>query len=276
MLSLDDLIKFAEIKNIPHEKRRGTAREYLQTLILYYLQQTKYAKNLIFIGGTALRFFYNTQRFSEDLDFNYLGKLQKADLEKIMDFLKKEFTNENIEIENSIKKSNENNFHFKIYIQFKNVLQFYKCSGIKDNKLNQFENLSIQLDFQNLYSKKYPLEKKIISNFGKRFIFNSTSLDMFLAEKSKAMLFRSPPRARDFFDFISLIDLGAQIDLKLMRQREISVKSKEEYKGKIIKRCNQIDFQKLTDQLAPFLFKKEDVEIMKNFNRYLTVFLNKI
>ena len=46
------------------------AREYLQAKILQCLQEHGAFMNWAFLGGTALRFLYSIQRFSEDLDFS--------------------------------------------------------------------------------------------------------------------------------------------------------------------------------------------------------------
>ena len=48
---------------------RNQAREYLQALILQSLQRAGAMVPLALQGGTALRFLYNSQRCSEDLDF---------------------------------------------------------------------------------------------------------------------------------------------------------------------------------------------------------------
>lgn len=45
-------------------------REYFQHLFLSQLYKTEGAENLLFKGGTALRFIYGSPRFSEDLDFS--------------------------------------------------------------------------------------------------------------------------------------------------------------------------------------------------------------
>jgi predicted nucleotidyltransferase component of viral defense system len=48
---------------------RNATREYLQARILAALQQAGAMIPLAFHGGTALRFLYNSHRYSEDLDF---------------------------------------------------------------------------------------------------------------------------------------------------------------------------------------------------------------
>lgn len=48
----------------------NTAREYLQHLFLSYFYQLPQSRAIYFKGGTALRFIYQSARFSEDLDFS--------------------------------------------------------------------------------------------------------------------------------------------------------------------------------------------------------------
>jgi len=69
MLSKSELMKVAEIKNL---SLRNAEKDYLLELILYSLSDLR--SNLIFKGGTALYKFYNLNRFSEDLDFDIVGK----------------------------------------------------------------------------------------------------------------------------------------------------------------------------------------------------------
>jgi hypothetical protein len=265
MLLPNDLIKLAKQAGMPAEKRRGITREYAQTLVLYYLQKTRWGPKLIFIGGTALRFIHKLQRFSEDLDFNYQGVLKKDELALMIGAIQKELLKENIEMRYSIRKSRETYFHWKVYMQFPDLLQFYGCAAKKGTPLHPAEQLSIQLDVQNLGDKPYPTEKKLIAHFDKRFLIGTTTPDMFLAEKSNAILFRKAPRGRDFFDFMSLILSGARLDLKCMARRDIEVKTKQEYKAMIGEKVLKNDFKKLTAQLAPFLYLSEDIEIMRRF-----------
>lgn len=276
MLSPDDLLEFAKVRNMPIERRRGVVREYLQTLVLFYIQRSRFADKMVFIGGTALRFFYDLKRFSEDLDFNYLGKLEKNDLEELLKEIKTGLQGENIKIDFSIHKSNETYFHWKVYLQFHDVLQAYGCASKSGSKLHKQEKLSVQLDFQNLGTRDYPVNAVVIPAFGKRFLFNTTNLQMFLAEKSNAMLYRKEPRGRDFFDFMSLISYGAKIDINYLKKRDVNVSSADEYKKILIERVANLNFEDLTSQLAPFLFEEEDVKIMKNLSKYFEGLLKKL
>lgn len=59
-------------------------REYWEMFILNELYASSLANVLIFKGGTALRLIYNSPRFSEDLDFSILDKINFNDFKKII------------------------------------------------------------------------------------------------------------------------------------------------------------------------------------------------
>ena len=57
---------------------RNTAREYLQARILAALQRSGAMIPLAFHGGTALRFLYSHERYSDDLNFALEGEIGRA------------------------------------------------------------------------------------------------------------------------------------------------------------------------------------------------------
>src|SRR3989344_3400652 len=60
-------------------------REEYEILLLKEVFESEFGSALVFKGGTALRLAYNSPRFSEDLDFTLIKKI---DLEKFTAFLK--------------------------------------------------------------------------------------------------------------------------------------------------------------------------------------------
>lgn len=81
----DTLIKKAEKERVSIVL---VFKEYLHSIILYYLFKTGLFDTLVFQGGTAIRFFYKGVRYSEDLDFvvkNKYQKIPKVIGEKIQD-----------------------------------------------------------------------------------------------------------------------------------------------------------------------------------------------
>ena len=59
MLSMRYLLEEAKNLDLPILKKRAILREYLQTIILNSIYKGNFSKVMFFVGGTALRFFYN-------------------------------------------------------------------------------------------------------------------------------------------------------------------------------------------------------------------------
>ncbi len=70
-----------DIKTYPE----NVVREEYEMVFLKALLESKYGKNLVFKGGTALRLVYNSMRFSEDLDFSLIGEISWRGVQKILE-----------------------------------------------------------------------------------------------------------------------------------------------------------------------------------------------
>ncbi len=64
-----ELIKEIIEKEKNRELKIHKTREFLQILILKIMWDKDYFKNIAFLGGTALRFFYGLNRFLKTLIF---------------------------------------------------------------------------------------------------------------------------------------------------------------------------------------------------------------
>lgn len=65
MITKEELRDYAKIRNL----NLGQAeKDYFQNIILFIIY-LEYSKSIIFKGGTAISKCYNSNRFSEDLDF---------------------------------------------------------------------------------------------------------------------------------------------------------------------------------------------------------------
>ena len=71
MLEKEELERISKIKNLG---LRNTERDYLLEVLLYIISQNM-GRKLVFEGGTALYKFYSLNRFSEDLDFTSVSKI---------------------------------------------------------------------------------------------------------------------------------------------------------------------------------------------------------
>jgi len=95
MLSRENLQEFTK-KYQTVEK--NIAREYLQHLFLSSLYKIPLSENLLFKGGTALRFIYESPRFSEDLDFSAF-RIKAKEVENIFADALSEIEKTNIKVD---------------------------------------------------------------------------------------------------------------------------------------------------------------------------------
>ena len=124
------MISMAQIEQYYPEYLRGfkrnLLREYLQYKILDIVFNSRFAGQLSFIGGTALRIVHENTRFSEDLDFDNFqlsedgfvtmtGEIQKG--------LKRE--GYDVEIRNVLKTA------FRCYIKLPQVLFEHAMSDLR-------------------------------------------------------------------------------------------------------------------------------------------------
>ncbi|MBK6681683.1 MAG: nucleotidyl transferase AbiEii/AbiGii toxin family protein [Ignavibacteriales bacterium] len=101
----------------------------MQYKILAIIYRSEFAGKLIFIGGTALRIVHNTNRFSEDLDFDNMG-LNLDEFIEIAALVKSELTDESMEVEIKVISRNA----FRCYIRFPGLLYKLNLSGYETRK----------------------------------------------------------------------------------------------------------------------------------------------
>ncbi len=234
--------------------KRNILREYIQYKILELIFNSKYANRLSFMGGTALRIIYNTNRFSEDLDFDNFN-LTESDFIAISKEVEKGLTLEGYQVElvNVCKGA------YRCKVKFPNILFDNKLSDIKDEKI------LIQLDTQE-QGFLYTADKKIINKFD---VFSQvfvTPLDILLSQKIWAVFNRKRAKGRDFFDITFLLTQTTPnyeyLKLKL------NIDNALELRAKILERCAEIDFELLVNDVKPFLFYPKDsvrITLFKEF-----------
>lgn len=253
MLNLDQIEKYYP-KNL-QGFRKNILREYLQYKILEIIFNSKYANQLFFLGGTALRIVYGNTRFSEDLDFDNLKLSQK-------NFIL--LTNE---IKNNLIKQG---YHPEIRNVFKGAYHCYiKLPDILfDNNLTIIsgEKITIQIDTAP-HDFDYQSDKKILNKFD---IFTQifvTPLDILLAQKIYAILNRRRAKGRDFFDIIFLLQ-KTKPNYQYLWQK-INIKNGSELKNQLIKHSESLNFNEIEKDVKPFLFNPSDSNKIKLFKEYI-------
>lgn len=107
---LAELVRAAGPGRAPH-----LAREYLQARLLESLQRAGAMRCLAFHGGTALRFLYAAQRFSEDLDFALESAPEHYDFRRCLDHIRTDLEAEGYVL--AFKASDQGSVH-KAFVRF--------------------------------------------------------------------------------------------------------------------------------------------------------------
>jgi predicted nucleotidyltransferase component of viral defense system len=111
---------------------RNATREYLQARILAALQRAGAMIPLAFHGGTALHFLYNSQRYSEDLDFALEQAKDQYDFPAYLRTIRSVLTAEGYAVE--LKVSDQKVVH-SAFVRFAGLLNEVGLSPFRDEVL---------------------------------------------------------------------------------------------------------------------------------------------
>lgn len=200
-------------------------KEVIQEVILSSLSRTDFFDKAAFYGETALRIFYNLNRFSEDLDFTLINKDDDFSLNKYFSIIEKEINSLGLDfkIESKIKhkESNIQTAYLKGN-QIEHLLIFYPSNpNITFINPDQVIKINLEIDinppkFAN-FETKYRLDP---------FPYEICLYDLptLFSSKIAALLCRSWKnriKGRDLYDFLYYTKLNTPFNLKHLESRLI-------------------------------------------------------
>lgn len=253
MEDLESVLRYAKSKNCPVHNPRGLYVEYLQYEMLRSI--FKHTTKLSFIGGTALRMIFSTQRFSEDLDFDNFG-LSADEFTVLTEKVQKdlEALGFQVQFRNVFKGA------YHCYFKFSEMLFRYGFSP------HENEKILVRLDTVRQDFNFIP-ETAVLENFGMFFEVKHNPKDILLSQKFIAALERNRSKGRDFYDITYLRGL-TQPNLGYLKQK-IGIGSLTELKEKLLERCAEVDFNEMAKDVAPFLFDARDAIRITKFKQYI-------
>jgi len=259
MLSMEYLLEEAKDNSLPILKKRAIVREYLQIIILNSIYKHKFGKYLFFMGGTAMRYFYKMPRFSEDLDFN-TPSLDYQEFENILEGVSKDLSKEGFSIATS--KSRRNNL-FTANLLFNDVIGKY---GIFDKR---GMNLMIKIEINR---PKWELitDSKVLSMYGYNFTSVLMSKGNLLSEKVCALFNRK--RGRDIYDTLFMLKRKFPFNENVLKANNIRLPVKDTLLI-YLKGMDGKELKRLANQVKPFLFKEDGIELILKAPLYGEAFL---
>ena len=205
MLSSIELNKLTSRLRVDRER---VVREYYELIILNEISGFSWSSFIIFKGGTSLRLAYGSPRFSDDLDFSLIQKINSR------------------EIFSSVRKI-ASKYHFEISDLWEKKNTILAEFKISDKNLPQNIRLKIEISRRILPSEHSELKVISSETCPLNVLSRVMKLEYILEEKLKALGSRTDPR--DLFDifFISqkmnrdFNNIISNVNTKRFKRREI-------------------------------------------------------
>lgn len=270
---ISQMLSKYEIKNTNDEI--NALKEIIQEIILSGLSRGNFFKEVAFYGGSALRIFYNLDRFSEDLDFALTSPNKDFDLSKYFIYIKKELNayGLNLEINGKIK-----NNVFNISSAFVKgdtlelILKFFpnETSHGYDHILKSIK-IKFEVDVNPPSGATYEDQYKLLPSPHQIKLYDKESL---FAGKIHAILCRSwnnRIKGRDLYDYIFFLANDTKVNLELVKNKLIAsnyLDSNSNFdintlKQLLIKKFKEIDYQAAKEDVIPFI---KDVDSLDMWN----------
>lgn len=252
-MSMKDIIK-ENVSTIGDKAARLNAlREFVQALILKFIEEKGHSKDLAFVGGTALRFIYDLQRFSEDLDFSQISQ-GSFSFEKFTAGVIDHFASIGISVEQKTRAVRNVK---TALLKFPGLMFENGLTHRKDQKL------LIKLDVDSKPPLGFVTEVSFIQKPVPMNIMHFDQSSLF-AGKLHAVLMRQYTKGRDFYDFMWFVGRKVSPNYGLLKnalyqstQQMIDLDATK-LKEMLKKRMETVDWEKAVGEIGKFLVNKDE------------------
>lgn len=228
-----------------------TVREYLQAAILESLQRVGAMISLAFQGGTALRFLFDLDRFSEDLDFALERDEASYDFRTWLRTIRSDLEREGYEIE---LKVDDRKIVHKAFVRFPGLLHDLRLSPHPD------QVLSIKLEVDTRPPEGAGLEVTVVRRHRLLRLQHHDRASL-LAGKLQAILQRPFTKGRDLYDLAWYLadPRWPEPNLEMLRNALDQTGWKGEaptettWRGLVAEQLDRFDWPAARRDVAPFL-----------------------
>lgn len=257
---MKDYIKSIVNKKLSPENNLNLVREYIQTYFLYIIYRKKYYQDMVFTGGTALRFVHKIRRFSEDIDFSLSARVKQIDFSAMMQDVLQEFKQAGYAIE--IKTKNSLAVHSAL-LKFSGILFETGLSPLKDEKLL----IKVEIDTR---PPAGGIEEHTQITVPFMFYILHYELSSLLAGKVHALLCRKYTKGRDWYDLLWYLGNFKKLEpnfnmlnnAMIQTEKEPLQFNQENWKTEIKKVVKTLNWVKVRDDVARFLEDPNDIKFL--------------
>ena len=256
----DQMLSRYEINT--NEDKHNALHEVIQQITLSALYRAGFFNKAAFYGGTCLRIFYDSQRFSEDMDFSLMEKDENFTIENYFDTIRSEFKA----------------FGREVSITRKNKKQGSQVESafLKDNT----EIVNVEFQTERTVKVKIEIDRDPPLNFTTEhkllllpfsFMTRCFTLPCLFAGKMHALLFRNwrnRVKGRDWYDLEWYCRNGSSLDFKHLKERTVQSGYKElqEFNEDICidllkRRIETTNIEMVKADVSPFIKNTKDLDI---------------
>lgn len=231
--------------------KRNLLREYLHYKLLEIIFDSKPGSRLTFLGGTAIHIVHGAPRFSEDLDFDDRG-LSEGEIQSLERLVKSGMGLQGFPVETSIVSRAAH----RIIVRFPGLFYLYGLSTDPREKLH----LYVDAEPQRFDYRPAAVLIDKFDVFGRILV---APADLLLAQKLTCLFTRPRTMGRDVFDAMFLWG-KTEPDYAYLGDR-LGIRDGRALRARLIQRCRELDFDRLANDLEPFLYRPAESGKIKLF-----------
>jgi len=256
------------------EDRKNAIKEIVQEIVLSGIARSNFFNVGAFYGGTALRIFYDLNRFSEDLDFTLINPNPNFNLENYIKVVKNEVEALGLKFDVVEKEKRIDTDIRSVFVKgntLEQFLVFYPNNDDESGLLHKDEIVKIKFEIDTNPPKFATTEIKyrLLPYPYQVRIYDLPSL---FAGKIDAILSRSwknRVKGRDFYDFIYFISINTPVNIKHLKERLVQSKyidtnfdlNELTLKELLYRKFEKVDFKVAKKDVLPFIEDSRSLEI---------------
>jgi predicted nucleotidyltransferase component of viral defense system len=241
-------------------------REITQEVALAGLARSDFFKFAAFHGGTCLRIFYGTNRFSEDFDFLLKERNENFSLQPYLKGLSGELLAYGYQLE-VVDRSKADSAVKKAFIKDSSIGKVLQLNHLKADRSMRKIRIKFEIDMNPPEGSGYEIKYLDFP-----FVSSVTVQDLpsLFAGKIHALLCREYAKGRDWYDFIWYTSRGVQVNYQFLAS---ALKQQGPWRGQKLQidkewclktlrdRICSLDWQEAKDDIKRFIQQKELVSI---------------
>ena len=268
---IEQMLSKYEIKNT--NDQINALKEIIQEIVLAGLSRGGFFKEVAFYGGTALRIFYNLDRFSEDLDFALVTKNKDFELSKFFVYIEKELKAYGINLEIHSKQKQIDSNITSAFLKgdtLEHILKFFPSeeNHVYDKLLKDLK-IKFEVDINPPIGATYEYKYKLLPSPHEIRLYDKESL---FAGKIHAILCRGwkiRTKGRDLYDYIFFLANNTKVNVELVKNKLIEsnyIDKNDKFdinilKELLIEKFSQINYNDSKEDVIPFIKNVEFLDI---------------